>query len=231
MQFQNIEASIGSFSLLVWVVQCFGRQSRRQGATWTSPPPVDSSVSPLFSAAEKAEEDLFPAFYCELRDIAERCFRSERQDHTLEPTALVHEVFLRIADAKGGSSELNWKDRAHFLAWAAKCMRRILVDHARARNTQKRGGERQRVPLDSITPVYEERAVDLDRLETALEELETQDPELAQLVEVRFFGGLTVPETAEVLGVSRATAERRWSFARAWLHRRIAEQTSPSDKA
>ena len=189
---------------------------------------MDSSTLERFQRCSRAlrrgeapDEDLFPIFYAELRRIAERCFRSERADHTLEPTALVHEMFLRIADSGRAGSTLDWKDRAHFLAWAATSMRRILVDHARGRRRQKRGGKWQRVPLDAISLVYEERALDIERLESALEELEQQDGDSARLVELRFFGGLTVAEAAEALGVSRATAERHWTFARAWLHQKI----------
>lgn len=161
-----------------------------------------------------AAERLLPLVYEELRAIAARYLRQERAGHTLQPTALVHEAYVRLID----QTSVRWNGRSHFLAVAAIAMRRVLVNHARARRRLKRGGqEMKRVPLDDAVGVLEERAGDLEALDEALTKLAAMDPQQARIVELRFFGGLTAPETAEAMGISERTVHREWALARAWL--------------
>jgi RNA polymerase sigma-70 factor, ECF subfamily len=161
-----------------------------------------------------AAERLLPLVYEELRAIAARHLRQERAGHTLQPTALVHEAYMRLID----QNSVRWNGRSHFLAVAAMAMRRVLVNHARDRRRLKRGGpEMKRVPLDDAVGVLEERAGDLEALDAALTRLAAMDPQQARIVELRFFGGLTAPETAEAMGISERTVHREWSLARAWL--------------
>ena len=161
------------------------------------------------SALGKAIELAYP----ELREIARRCFRNERSAHTLQATALVHEAYLRLIDVRN----LTWQDRAHFFAIAAGIMRRILVDHARARGRAKRGGGMRQVNLDAALMVTTELDPELVRLDQALEDLAAFDPRKARVVELRYFGGLTSQEAAAVLRVSPQTVNRDWSLAKAWL--------------
>jgi RNA polymerase sigma factor (TIGR02999 family) len=162
---------------------------------------------------ESALERLVPVVHAELRRLARREMRRERDGHTLQTTALVNEAYLRLIDLGG----VTWKDRAHFFAMSARLMRRILVDHARARRYQKRGGGAQVVPFDEeLTAVNEPRA-DLVALDDALTALASLDPRKGQVVELRFFGGLSVEETAASLGVSEGTVLRDWRLAKAWL--------------
>jgi RNA polymerase sigma factor (TIGR02999 family) len=158
-----------------------------------------------------AEEQLFAFLYGELRARA-RGIMGGGDGHTLQPTAVVHEAWLKLA---GG--ETDWQGRSHFLAVAARAMRQVLVDHARAKRAEKRGGNVERVTLDEAVRVYEERAIDLVALDEALSRLADEDAELARLVELRFFGGLTIEETARVLDVSTPTVERWWRTARGRL--------------
>ena len=166
-----------------------------------------------------AVEKLVPLVYDELRRIAAAHLRRERPDHTLQPTALVNELYLKLL----GQREMALHDRAHFLSVAARLMRQILVDHARAHRAEKRAGRLTRVTLDDRRVPSPERDVDLLALDDALGRLAEKDPQLARLVELRFFGGLTNPETAAVLGVSRATVEREWDTAKAWLLRQMTK--------
>lgn len=161
----------------------------------------------------RALDQMLPLVYDELHRLAAGYLARERPDHTLQPTALVHEAFLRLINQR----EIDWKNRAQFLGVAAGLMRRILVNHARDRAAAKRGGERERVSLSLVEVPSGGPDVDLIALEDALERLATLDERKAKVVELRFFGGLSTEEVAEVLGVSRATVEREWSFARAWL--------------
>ncbi len=156
--------------------------------------------------------------YHELRRLAHRQMRGQPPGHTLQTTGLVHEAFLRLRAADPQA----WNDRAHFLRSAAQAMRSVLVDHARARKTEKRGGDRGREPLDAaeldrVVAAYEASHLDVLALDEALDRLEADDPELAELARLRFFAGLTVPEVADVVGVSVPTVERRWRVARAAL--------------
>jgi RNA polymerase sigma factor (TIGR02999 family) len=165
-----------------------------------------------------AVEELVPILYAELRRIAARYLRRERPGGTLQPTALVHEAYLRLLK----DEDLSFQNRAHFLAIAARSMRQILVEHARGRDAHKRGGKRHRVTLDEAVAFEGPRDVELVALDEALERLKLLDPAHAQIVELRFFGGLTNEETAEALGVSPATVKRGWAVARAWLYRELS---------
>jgi RNA polymerase sigma factor (TIGR02999 family) len=170
-------------------------------------------------AGDRAALDrLLPLVYDELRQIAARHLERERPDHTLQPTALVHEAYFRLIDQR----QVDWRNRAQFLGLAAEMMRRILVNHARERAALKRGGGLQKVALtEALNQPGPE--VDIRELDDSLRRLAEQDPRKAQIVELRFFGGLTNDEAAEVLRVSPATAERDWKFARAWLFAALAE--------
>lgn len=166
----------------------------------------------------EALESLLPLVYDELHQQAVRCFRQERAGHTLQPTALVNEVYLRLV----GQDEVQWKNRAQFFGIAAQMMRRILVSYARARNARKRGGGETRITLKEGVMASPERDVNLLALDEALKKLEALDADKSRMVELRFFSGLSVEETAEVMGVSPRTIDRQWQTAKAWLHREIA---------
>jgi RNA polymerase sigma-70 factor (ECF subfamily) len=168
---------------------------------------------------ESAGEDLLALLYVELRGIANRAMSRERAGHTLEPTALVHEAWLRLLSAEEASP--RFEGREHFVRIAARAMRRVLVDHARARGAEKRGRAWEAVPLDDVMATFEEREVDLLALDEALERMGQIDEGLARLVELRFFAGLKIDETADVLGVGTATVERHWRVARMWLRREL----------
>jgi RNA polymerase sigma factor (TIGR02999 family) len=169
-----------------------------------------------------AGERLLPAVYAELRRQAARAMRREGSEHTLQATALVHEAYLRLID----QNRVVWRNRAHFFGVAAQLMRRILVDHARGRRAAKRGGGLQPLALgDADAPASSvEAGVDVIALHDALERLAALDPAQARLVELRYFGGLNIDETAEALGVSPATVKREWAIARAWLRRELSAQ-------
>lgn len=174
---------------------------------------------PPFPAGESASslDDLTPVLYEELRRMAVRFFRDENQRHTLQPTALVHEVYLRLA----AQQTVQWANREHVLAVASNAMRRVLVDHARRRTADKRGGGEPALPLELIPEQGSTWDVDFLALDEALDRLEQDDPIKRQVVELRFFGGLTVEETAHELGISPRSVKRHWSVARAWLFREI----------
>jgi RNA polymerase sigma factor (TIGR02999 family) len=159
-------------------------------------------------------DEFVPTLYDELRRLAARHMRRERPGHTLQPTALVHEVYLRLAE----KAPAPWQNRAHFFGIAAESMRRVLVEHARRRNAAKRGGGEA---PGTLQPPEAGRAVDVLALDDALTRLASIDPERSRIVELRFFGGLTVEEAAEVLAVSPATVTRRWLLAKAWLYKRL----------
>src|SRR5262245_52319374 len=164
-----------------------------------------------------ALDTLLPLTYEELRRLARRYLQRERPEHTLQPTALVHEAYLRLVDQK----EVRWQNRAHFLGIAAEAMRRILVEHARAHRRAKRGGGPRRVSLEDTVGLSNERGLDLVALDDALASLAALDPRKSRVVELRFFGGLTTEETAQVLGVSTATVERELYVAKLWLRRAL----------
>jgi RNA polymerase sigma factor (TIGR02999 family) len=169
-----------------------------------------------------AAERLIPLVYDELRRLARDYLRRERGDHTLQPTALVHEAYLRLVDDRS----VAWQDRAHFYGIAARLMRRILVDHARAHNASKRGGLQQKLVLDDACGVTEGGAPDLVALDGALENLARSYPRKSEVVELKFFGGLEAKEIAEVLRVSEKTVLRDWSFAKLWLCRELATENA-----
>jgi RNA polymerase sigma factor (TIGR02999 family) len=162
---------------------------------------------------EAALQQLIPLVHRELHQIARRCLKGERPGHTLQPTALVNEAYLRLVDVR----RVSWQNRTHFLAMSARLMRRVLVDFARARQYQKRGGGVMKVSLDAAHGVGTERGQDLVALDEALLSLSAIDERKARVIEMRFFGGLTAEETADVLAVSRETVLRDWRLARAWL--------------
>jgi RNA polymerase sigma factor (TIGR02999 family) len=179
-----------------------------------------SDVTVALAAVDRGEPQaaaqLLPLVYDELRRLAARKMELEQPGQTLQPTALVHEAFLRLV---GSSMPHAYQDRRHFFAAAATAMRRILVDTARARNSQKRGGQLNRQPLDDVAaPVPDDELVSLD---AALSKLALQDPLKAQLVELRYFGGLSGDQAASVLGISPSTADRHWTFVRAWLQTEV----------
>jgi RNA polymerase sigma-70 factor (ECF subfamily) len=178
-------------------------------------------VTVLLSRMQKgdrqATDELFPVVYAELRTLAERFLAGERRNHTLQPTALVNEAYLRLV-----GPEASWENRAHFFGAASNAIRRILTDHARSRDRLKRGGGKHAVSLEGLDiadPANEEQ--DLVGLDEALTALAKLDPQKARVVELRFFGGLSIEETATVLGISPSTVVRDWQFAKVWLHREL----------
>ena len=170
---------------------------------------------------EEALQDLLPLVHDELRRIARRHMAGERPDHVLQATALVNEAYLRLVDVR----RVQWQDRAHFFAMAARVMRRVLVDFARSRNNQKRGGALHRVTFDDNLTVSSETPEDVIAIDEALRSLAAQHERKSQVVELRFFGGLSVEETAEVLKISQETVMRDWKFAKSWLLRKLARVT------
>jgi RNA polymerase sigma factor (TIGR02999 family) len=172
-----------------------------------------------WSGGNRASADvLLTLVYDELRKIAGKYLRKERSGHTLQPTALVHEAYMKMIDI----SDINWQDRAHFFAVSANVMRHILVDHARAKLADKRGGDSERIALEDAISLSNEPNVDLLAVDEALNELAQFDEQQSRIVELRFFGGLTIEETAHVAGISPATVKREWAMAKAWLHRKLS---------
>jgi len=167
---------------------------------------------------EQANAQLAPLIYDELRRLAAYYIRSERPDHTLQATALVHEAYIKLV-----GQDIDWQSRAHFFAVAAQVMRRVLVDYARAAKADKRAGKLHRIPLESALVYAEEQSGELIALDEALERLGQWDPRQSRIVELRFFAGLSVEETAEVLGISTRTVKRDWSMARAWLYSELTK--------
>lgn len=167
---------------------------------------------------QAALEKLMPLVYSELRRLATNYLRRERTGHTLQPTALVNEAYLKLVNQQNA----KWQNRAQFFAISAQLMRRILVDHARRRQAVKRGGsEQQRLSITTAEELATQPAIDLLALNEALDELAKMDPQQSRIVELKFFGGLSIEETAEVLGIGHATVEREWKSARAWLRRQL----------
>jgi RNA polymerase sigma factor (TIGR02999 family) len=171
-------------------------------------------LAELSKGNEAAASKLIPLVYAELRRLASGYMRRERSDHTLQATALVHEAYLKLVDQRS----VDWQNRAHFFGVAAQIMRRILVDHARGHLREKRGGGQRLVPIDEALVFAPEQSLELVKLDHALERLTKLDPRQAKIVELRFFGGLTVEQTADLLGISPKTVKRDWSMAKAWLH-------------
>ncbi len=186
-------------------------------------PELHPDPAPARPPASPAAHSLFPLVYDQLREIARVYLSRERSGHTLQPTALVHEAYLKLAD----QNRVVWQNRSHFLAVAATAMRRILVNHAKAHKALKRGGSLARLALNEALAEAQARSGDIVALDEALVELEKIDPEQVRIVELRFFGGLTAKEAAEVLGVSERTIFRQWLMARAWLKGRVGEKAAP----
>ncbi|MGH9802868.1 MAG: sigma-70 family RNA polymerase sigma factor [Blastocatellia bacterium] len=167
-----------------------------------------------------ALDSLLPLIYNELRRVAESYLRRDRPGHTLQATALVNEAFLRLID----QNRINWQNRAHFFGAAANLMRQILIQHARANHAVKRGGERQKLYLDEAEDIAQSNDPDLVALDDALRDLETIAPRQCRIVELRYFGGLNIEETAEALSISPATVKREWTMAKAWLRHEISHR-------
>jgi RNA polymerase sigma factor (TIGR02999 family) len=189
-----------------------------------------SQVTHILSAIEhgdpSAAEELLPLVYDELRQLAAQKLAQEKPGLTLEATALVHEAYLRLVDVEQGQ---HWNSRGHFFAAAAEAMRRILVDNARHKQSRKRGGERERQDLDGLEIALPEIPEDVVALDEALTKLAATDQKAADLVHLRFFAGLPLPEAAQLLGISSRTADRLWAYARAWLHQEIQGGAPNSD--
>ncbi len=184
------------------------------------PTPATVLLQRLSDGDKAAAAELVPLLHAELHRLAKGAMARTRAGHTLQPTALLNEAWLRLLESEGG----QWSGREHFLAVATKAMRSILIDHARKRQSRKRGGGMQRVELDEVVLSLEDRAVDLLALNDALDELALADEALARIVELRFFGGLNNHEISSVTEMSLRSVERGWRSARAWLFQRIADQ-------
>ena len=183
---------------------------------------VTALLHELAGGRSEALGEMMPFVYAELQRLAKRHLRGERTDHTLSSTGLVHEAYLRLVDVQ----RMDWQDRAHFFAMASRAMRRVLIDHARARTRHKRGGEAVRVPLDEDIAVGETDALEWLALDEALERLESVSERACRVVECRVFAGLEVEDTARALGISAATVKRDWAFARAWLNQSLEAGTT-----
>jgi RNA polymerase sigma-70 factor, ECF subfamily len=204
---------------LIWrqAVSPLNVGDRRMGTGESSK--ITALLHHLAAGDHAAVDQLFAAVYQELREMAAQFFRREPKGNTLQPTALVHEAYMNLVD----QADVDWRGRTHFFAVAAQSMRRILVDHARRRHAAKRGGGRKRVPFDEYLAAGLQPNDDILAVDEALAKLAKLDPDLARLVELRFFGGLSVAEAAETLEISKRTAEREWTMARAWLERELSE--------
>ncbi len=183
-------------------------------------PEITEMLRELSDGKPEAWNNLLPLVYAELHRQAARFLRKERPGHTLQTTALINEAYLKLIDRR----DVNWESRTHFFAVAAQAMRRILVDYARAKHREKRGGDNIKLSLEDATLIAtKEKGVDLIALDEALNKLAERDEQQARVVELRYFSGLSLEETAEALHVSRATVARDWEAARAWLHRQLTK--------
>ena len=170
------------------------------------------------SGENKAYEELYPLIYEELRQLAYRHMKNQRADHTLSKTGLVHEAYIKMTD----QSEINFSDKSHFLAIASRCMRQILIDHARKKHAQKRGGKNKDLTyIDELFSKQKQKTKELIDIDDALKELETLNERLVKIVEMRFFGEMTIEDTAEALNVSKSTVKRDWVKARGWLYKEL----------
>jgi len=183
------------------------------------PSEITQMLIELTGGNKEVVNQILPHIYDELRRLAGSYLRRERSDHTLQPTALVHEAYMKLIDQK----KVKWQNRAHFFGIAAQVMRRILMDHARKHSAEKRGGEAEKLPIEEeILVVSHGRSAELLALDEALEKLAQFDETKAKIVELRYFGGLSIEETAEVMGVSVPTVNRHWRMAKAWLHAEVS---------
>jgi RNA polymerase sigma factor (TIGR02999 family) len=189
----------------------------------SSPKEVTQLLAKLSAGDSEASARLITLVYSDLRAVAGRCMRNERPNHTLQATVLVHEAYLRLA----GQDKIQWQSRAHFFGIAARVMRRILLDYAREHRAKKRSGGAIQVTFNDALIVSEDHLEDVLILDECLEKLAAVDPQQSRLVELRFFAGMTVEETSEVMGISTATVKREWSHAKAWLIR--AMKARPAD--
>lgn len=184
---------------------------------------ADPNVTLLLRDAADGDREkldaLMAAIYSDLRRLAVQHMQAERDDHTLQPTALVHEAYIKLIDQRS----TDWRDRLHFFAVASRIIRRILVDHARGRLAEKRGGRRERVPLEQADIAIGDTGIDLTELDEAMQELAKIDERQAKIVELRFFGGLTIEDIAEVLSMGKRSVDREWKVARAWLYCRLSD--------
>ncbi len=180
-------------------------------------PNVTQLLAAWSDGNQSARDELIPLVYAELHRVAQNYLRRERRGHTLQSSALVHEAFLRLVDQR-----VAWRNRAHFFGIAAQLMRRILVDYARSRGNEKHGGDQLHLELNDALDAAAERDADLVALDDALTDLAAIDPQQSRVIELRYFGGLTIEETAEALGLSDTTVEREWRLARAWLRRELS---------
>lgn len=187
---------------------------------------VTGLLGDLSGGRPEAMEELMPIIYDELRLMAHRHLRNERDGHTLSTTALVHESYFKLVNVE----RVKWQDRAHFFAMASRSMRRILIDYARTRGREKRGGDMKRVSIQMAFHVAEDSTEDLLALDDALTRLEAVNERQARIVEYRFFGGLSVKETAEALGISPASVKRDWAVTRAWLNKELGPDTVKLDE-
>ena len=184
----------------------------------TRSPDITQILRDWSGGDREALDTLMPLVYDELRRQASRFLRRENSDHTLQTTALIHEAYIKLIDQR----KTDWQNRSHFFAIASQAMRRILVDHARTKHREKRGGHDLKLPLDeAMTVAGDEKSVDLVALDEALTRLEAIDKQQSRVVELRYFSGLSLEDTADVLKISRSTAARDWAMARAWLHREL----------
>jgi RNA polymerase sigma-70 factor, ECF subfamily len=187
------------------------------GINMTEAHNVTEMLEAMSAGDSTAPERLLPVVYGELRRLASGYMKNERSGHTLQATALVHEAYIQLVDWEN----VSWENRAHFFAAAAQMMRKILVDHAREKNALKRGGGVNTIALDDAVSFPNQDKLDLMVIDEALVELGSFDPQQAKIVELRFFGGLTIPETAHALGISESTVKRDWQIAKAWLFNRM----------
>jgi len=186
-----------------------------------SPNGITQMLIELTDGNQEVVNQILPHIYDELKRLASSYLRRERPDHTLQPTALVHEAYMKLIDQK----RVQWQNRAHFFGIAAQVMRRILMDHARKHQADKRGGDAEKLPIEEvILVVSHEKSAELIALDDALKELAKMDEQKARIVELRYFGGLSIEETAEVMGVSVPTINRQWRVAKAWLYSQIAAE-------
>jgi RNA polymerase sigma-70 factor, ECF subfamily len=202
----------------------FRQAERDKGMPTSSSAGITQLLERWSNGEEDARDELMPLVYDELHRLAVIYLRRERREHTLQPTALVNELFLKFSE----QHDMSWQNRSQFFGVAAKMMRRILIDYARAHSASKRGGDRHCVSLKNIAAFGAQPDLDLLALHDALNCLERMDAEQARIVELRFFGGLTIKETAKVMGTSHATIEREWNLARAYLKRELTRTNDPA---